>query len=161
MSIYTILILILLGVAAGMLSGLVGVGGGIIVVPALVYFLSFSQKSAQGTSLGLLLLPVGILGLIEYYKGGHVDLKIVLILAVGFLAGSYFGSRIALSLPQGTLKKIFAVILILVAIKMLFFDKTSKEDDANLRAAGPVSPISFTGNNNENATSKTDLDIKT
>ena len=160
MSIYTILILILLGVAAGVLSGLVGVGGGIIIVPALVYFLSFSQKSAQGTSLGLLLLPVGILGLIEYYKEGHVDLKIVLILAIGFLAGSYFGSKIALNLPQGTLKKIFAVVLILVGVKMLFFDNTSKKDNANLKTAGPVSPISFTGNNNQTSTSKTSLDVK-
>jgi uncharacterized membrane protein YfcA len=142
MSIYTILILILLGIAAGVLSGLVGVGGGIIIVPSLIYFLSFSQKSAQGTSLGLLLLPVGILGLIEYYKEGHVDLKIVLILAVGFLAGSYFGSKIALSMPQGTLKKIFAVILILVAVKMLFFDKPSKEENSNINGSASAVPAS-------------------
>ena len=97
MTTQTILILVIIGVAAGILGGLVGVGGGIIIVPSLVYFLSFSQKSAQGTSLGLLLLPVGILGVLQYYKQGQVDLKVVAILSIGFLAGSYFGSKIALS----------------------------------------------------------------
>ena len=123
MTIQTILILVIIGVAAGVLGGLVGVGGGIIIVPSLVYFLSFSQKSAQGTSLGLLLLPVGILGVLQYYKQGHVDFKVVAILAIGFLAGSYFGSKIALSLPQETVKKIFAIMLLLIGFKMLFMDK--------------------------------------
>ena len=142
MSLYTVLILILVGVAAGILGGLVGIGGGIIVVPSLIYFLNFSQKSAQGTSLGLLLLPVGIFGVLEYYKQGHVDLKIVVILAAGFLAGSYFGSKIALSLPQETVKKIFAILIIILAIKMLFFDKPHKEDDANNKAVNGSSPPS-------------------
>src|SRR5688572_24394925 len=128
MTIQMILLLILVGIAAGVLGGLVGVGGGIIIVPSLVYLLSFSQKSAQGTSLGLLLLPVGILGVLQYYKQGHVDFKVVAILAVGFLAGSYFGSKIALSLPQETVKKIFAILLILIAVKMLFIDKKMKDE---------------------------------
>ena len=140
MSMYTILILILVGIAAGILGGLVGIGGGIIIVPSLIYFLSFSQKSAQGTSLGLLLLPVGIFGVLEYYKEGHVDLKIVAILAVGFLAGSYFGSRIALSLPQDTVKKIFAILLIIIAVKMLFFDKPHKEENDTRKALTGFSP---------------------
>ena len=123
MTIQTILILIIIGLAAGILGGLVGVGGGIIIVPSLVYFLSFSQKSAQGTSLGLLLLPVGIFGVIQYYKQGQIDLKVVAIISIGFLAGSYFGSRIALSLPQETIKKIFAIMLLLIGFKMLFLDK--------------------------------------
>ena len=127
MTIQTILILVLTGIAAGMLGGLVGIGGGIIIVPSLVYFLSFSQKSAQGTSLGLLLLPVGILGVLQYYKQGHVDFRVVLIVAIGFLAGSYFGSKVALSLPQETVKKIFAIMLLLISIKMLFIDKKLKE----------------------------------
>jgi len=127
MDIQTVLIIILVGVAAGMLSGLVGVGGGIIIVPALVYFISFSQKSAQGTSLAMIMLPVGIFGVLQYYKQGHVDFRIVGILAIGFLAGSFFGSRIALSLPQETLKKYFAVLMIIIAVKMLFFDKPKKE----------------------------------
>ena len=127
MTIQTIIILVIIGVAAGILGGLVGVGGGIIIVPSLVYFLSFSQKSAQGTSLGLLLLPVGIFGVLQYYKQGHVDLRVVAIIAIGFLAGSYFGSKIALSLSQETVKKIFAIMLLLIAFKMLFIDKKVKE----------------------------------
>ena len=127
MAMQTILILVIIGIVAGILGGLVGVGGGIIIVPSLVYFLSFSQKSAQGTSLGLLLLPVGIFGVLQYYKQGQVDLRVVAILAIGFLAGSYFGSKIALSLPQETVKKIFAIILLLVGFKMLFLDKKIKE----------------------------------
>ncbi len=126
MDIQTILIIILVGIAAGILGGLVGVGGGIIIVPALVYFIGFSQKTAQGTSLGLIMLPVGILGVLQYYKQGHVDFKVVGILAVGFLIGSFYGSKIALSLPQETVKKIFAALMILIAIKMLFFDKEVK-----------------------------------
>lgn len=127
MDIQIILIIILVGIAAGMLGGLVGVGGGIIIVPALVYFIGMSQKSAQGTSLGLIMLPVGILGVLQYYKQGHVDFRVVGVLAIGFLVGSYFGSKIALSLPQETVKKIFAILLVIIAVKMLFFDTTKKE----------------------------------
>lgn len=138
MSLYTILLLVLVGIAAGILGGLVGIGGGIIIVPSLVYFLHFSQKSAQGTSLGLLMLPMGILGVLQYYKQGHVDFKVVFILAAGFLAGSYFGSKIALSLPQETVKKIFAVLLIIVAFKMLFIDKPHKEDAPEHKAVKDI-----------------------
>ena len=138
MSIHTILIVVLIGIAAGILSGLVGIGGGIIIVPSLIYFLSFSQKSAQGTSLGLLLLPMGILGILQYYKEGFVDLKIVAILAIGFLAGSYFGSRIALSLPQQTVKKIFALLMLIIAIKMLL-DKPQKDDTSEKHLTGTSS----------------------
>lgn len=122
MDFQTIFILILLGIAAGILSGLVGVGGGIIIVPGLVFILAFSQKMAQGTSLGILLLPIGILGAIQYYKQGYIDMKVVALISLGFLAGSYFGSKLALTLTQESLKKIFAVFLILMALKMLFFD---------------------------------------
>lgn len=130
MDIQTVIILLLIGLAAGMLGGLVGVGGGIIIVPALVYFLAYSQKTAQGTSLAMLLLPVGILGFFQYYKAGHVNLKATGIIALAFIAGSYFGSKIALSVSQEMLKKAFAFLLIAVAIKMLFFDKGNivKED---------------------------------
>ena len=118
-----IIILLLIGVAAGMLSGLIGVGGGIIIVPCLVFFLGFSQKMAQGTSLGILLLPIGILGAMQYYKEGYIDIKVVGIISVAFLLGSYFGSRIAMNLSQENIKKIFALIMMIVALKMLFFDK--------------------------------------
>jgi len=122
----TILIIIMVGVAAGILGGLVGVGGGIIIVPALVYFLGLDQKTAQGTSLGLIMLPVGIFGVLQYYKQGHVDFRVVGVLAIGFLAGSYFGSKIALSLPQETVKKVFAILMVIIAIKILFFDTNKK-----------------------------------
>ena len=127
MSIQIWIILILIGVASGMLSGFVGVGGGLIIVPALVLFLEFSQKMAQGTSLAILLLPVGILAVTEYYKHGYIDIKIALIISAGFVVGGFFGSKIALVLPQDTIKKIFAVFMLIVAIKMLFFDKKSIE----------------------------------
>jgi uncharacterized membrane protein YfcA len=123
MTIATIIIIILTGLAAGILGGMVGIGGGIIIVPALVYFLAFSQHQAQGTSLALMLFPVGILGVINYYKKGYVDFRYAGLLAIGFVVGSYLGSKFSLSLPQLTVKKIFAVIMLLVALKMLFIDK--------------------------------------
>jgi uncharacterized protein len=124
----TIIILLLIGLAAGLLGGIVGVGGGIIIVPALVYFLGFSQHTAQGTSLGLIMLPVGILGFLQYYHscqkaGTPINFYVIGIIAVAFIIGSFFGSKIALSVSQDVLKKCFAALLIIVAIKMLFFDK--------------------------------------
>ncbi len=127
MTIQTIIILIVIGLAAGMLSGLVGIGGGLIIVPALVFFLGLSQKMAQGTSLGILLLPIGLLAVFQYYKAGYIDIKIVWLVALGFLAGGFFGSKIALSLPQDTVKKIFAIVLVIIAVKMLFIDKKAKD----------------------------------
>jgi uncharacterized protein len=126
-----IIILIIVGIAAGMLGGMVGVGGGIIIVPALVYFLGFNQHTAQGTSLGLIMLPVGILGFLQYYTsckaaGQPIDFKVIGILAIGFIIGSFFGSKISLGLSVTTVKKVFACLLILIAIKMLFFDKEKK-----------------------------------
>lgn len=125
MTTHTIIVIILTGLAAGMLGGMVGVGGGIIIVPALVYFLAFSQHQAQGTSLALMLFPVGILGVLNYYKRGYVDFRYAGLLAIGFVLGSYLGSKFSLSLPEANIKKVFAVIMIIVAIKMLFFDKNS------------------------------------
>ena len=123
MSIQTVLLVILIGLAAGILSGLVGVGGGIIIVPALVFLLGFSQHEAQGTSLGILLLPAGIFAVINYYKQGYIDLKVVFILFIGFVIGGYLGSKISLNLSEAAVKKIFAVVLLVIAGKMLFFDK--------------------------------------
>lgn len=128
----TLIILIIIGIAAGVLGGMVGVGGGIIIVPALVFFLGFSQKMAQGTSLGILLLPVGLFGVMQYYKEGYVDMKVVLIISAGFLIGSLLGSKLALNLPQETVKKIFAILLIVVAVKMLFFDKKNPQTTSGI-----------------------------
>ncbi len=123
MTLQTILILLLVGLLAGVLSGMVGVGGGLIIVPALVFILGYSQLQAQGTSLGVLLLPAGLLAVINYYQKGYVDLKVVLILAAGFLVGGWLGSKISLSMPETIVKKIFAAFMILAGIKMLFIDK--------------------------------------
>jgi len=118
----TIFILIVIGLAAGTLSGLVGVGGGIIIVPALVFFLGFSQQAAQGTSLGLLLLPAGILAVINYYKQGFIDLKVVGIMCAAFVFGGWLGSKLAVSLSQDVVKKIFAIVLFYAAFKMMGWD---------------------------------------
>lgn len=126
MTIQTVIILITLGLAAGILSGLVGVGGGIIIVPTLVLLLGFSQKQAQGTSLAILLLPVGIIAVSEYYRGGYINIKYALIMAATFVVGSYFGSKLAISIPDDKLKKIFAIVLMLLSLKMLFLDKSKK-----------------------------------
>ena len=123
MSTYTIVLLLLIGLAAGMLSGLVGVGGGIIIVPALMYFLKFDQHQAQGTSLGLLLMPVGILAVMNYYKKGYLDVQVVAIMCIAFVIGAFLGSKVSLAISQEKLKKVFAILLLFVAIKMLFLDK--------------------------------------
>lgn len=122
-----ILTALLIGLSAGILSGLVGVGGGIIMVPALVFFMNYTQHQAQGTSLAVLTLPVVILASLYYYHqcqraGAPIDLRIVGLLSLGFLAGGYFGSKLALIIDQEMLKKIFAVILFYTAFKMLGWD---------------------------------------
>jgi uncharacterized membrane protein YfcA len=127
MTTYLIISALLIGLAAGILSGLVGVGGGIIMVPALVFFMNYTQHQAQGSSLAVLTLPVVIIASITYYyqcqkMGTPIDLKVVGLLAAGFLVGGYFGSKIALAINQDALKKIFAVILFYTAIKMLDWD---------------------------------------
>jgi uncharacterized protein len=115
----TILSLIIIGLLAGMLSGLVGVGGGIIMVPLLILFLGFSQHQAQGTSLTVLVIPVTALSVFNYYKEGYINWKYALVIAIFFVIGGYFGSKFAVSIDQKTLKKIFSVVLIIVAGKML------------------------------------------
>jgi len=138
MDLQTIFILICLGVFTGMLSGVVGVGGGIILVPALVYLLGFSQLNAQGTSLALIMFPVGILGVLQYYKNGHINFSIVLILAIGFIIGSFFGSKIALNIPQDITKKIFASLMIIIAVKMLFFDTKKPANSITTSHTKPI-----------------------
>lgn len=122
-----ILTALLIGLSAGVLSGLVGVGGGIIMVPALVFFLNYTQHQAQGTSLAVLTLPVVILASAYYYHqcqkaGTPIDLKIVGLLSMGFFVGAFFGSKMAIAIDQESLKKIFAIILFYTALKMLGWD---------------------------------------
>ena len=116
-------IILVIGLCAGILSGLVGVGGGLIVVPALIFFLGFNQHQAQGTSLGLLLLPVGFLAVLNYYNKGNVDIKVVAIMSIAFIAGGWLGSKLALRLPEDTVKKVFAIFLFYSAFKLLGWDK--------------------------------------
>jgi uncharacterized membrane protein YfcA len=119
----TIFILIGIGLFAGLLSSVIGIGGGIVIVPALVFLLLMDQKMAQGTSLALLLPPVGIFAVINYYKAGYVDLKVAGVLIVAFVAGSFLGSKFALGLPENIIKKVFGAFLMLVSVKYLFFTK--------------------------------------
>lgn len=110
---------LLLGLVVGAFSGVVGIGGGILIVPALVYFFHMSQHRAQGTSLGALLLPVGILAFWEYYRNGNADLKMGFLIAVGFTAGAYFGGVGAQYISEPLLRRIFAVVLVAVGVRML------------------------------------------
>jgi uncharacterized protein len=114
-----ILILIAIGIITGIMAGMLGIGGAIIMIPALVYLVGISQVTAQGTSLAVMLPPVGIIAAYNYYKAGQVNIKFAIILAIFFLVGSYFGSKLALNIPQSVLKKIFGILLLLVAAKML------------------------------------------
>lgn len=127
MSITSILLLILVGLAAGLLSSMVGIGGGIIVVPALVFFFGLSQKAAQGTSLAMLLPPIGILGVLVYHKAGNIRWDYAIILICAFIAGSYVGARWVQNLNSLVVKRVFAVFMIVMALKFLF-DKPSAAD---------------------------------
>jgi uncharacterized membrane protein YfcA len=108
-----------LGLLVGVLSGMVGIGGGIVIVPVLVYLGGMSQHKAQGTSLGALLAPIGVLAFWEYYKAGNVDVKAAILIAVTFTIGGYFGGRFAQHISEPMLRKVFAMMLILAGIRML------------------------------------------
>lgn len=119
MGIQNLILLCLTGIMAGIIGGSMGVGGGILMVPALVLFFGLSQHEAQGTSLAVLLPPISILALISYHKNGFVNYKFALILIVTFLIGSYLGGLFAIRLPERELKKIFGILLLLAGLKMI------------------------------------------
>lgn len=128
MTIEIVITLIAIGIAAGMLSGLVGVGGGIILVPAMVYFLKYSQHQAQGTSLGILTFPVVMFAFLQYYKfckesGTPINFSYIIVIGLAFVAGSLAGSKLAIKIDQNVLRKVFAIILFYTAFKMLNWDK--------------------------------------
>ncbi len=110
----------LLGIAVGIISGLIGIGGGAFLIPALLYFYGMSQIQAQGTSLATLLLPIGIFAFWPYYKAGHVDLRLAVLIAVGFAAGGWMGGIWAQHLPDALLRRGFAVLLTIIAAKLAF-----------------------------------------
>jgi uncharacterized membrane protein YfcA len=112
--------ILLLGFVAGAVSGIIGIGGGVILVPALIWMLGMSQKKAQGTSLAALLLPVGILAFWTYYRDGNADLRVGMLVAAGFAVGGLAGGWSAQYLPELWLRRIFAVVLISLGARMLF-----------------------------------------
>ncbi len=112
---------ILLGLVAGVASGLVGIGGGIIIVPALVFIFKFSQHQAQGTTLALMIPPIGILAAWTYYRAGYVDLKVAALICIGFVIGGYFGAKVASIIPDLALEKIFGVVLVITGLYMIFW----------------------------------------
>src|SRR3989338_2503028 len=116
-----LLLYILLGLIAGVLSGLIGIGGGIIIIPALVLLFGFSQHQAQGTTLALMVPPVGILAAWTYYKSGHVDLQTAAFICIGFFIGGFIGAKIACTFNSIFLEKVFGFALLVIACKMLFF----------------------------------------
>jgi uncharacterized protein len=113
--------LLVVGLAAGTLSGLLGIGGATIMIPALLLIFKTSQHLAQGTSIAALLMPVGALALFKYYQAGNVNWKFALLIAVGFLIGGLIGGTLAQPLPEMWLKKAFALYLLIIAVQMLFF----------------------------------------
>lgn len=110
-----------IGLTAGVLSGLFGIGGGIVIVPLLVFFVGLTITQAAGTSLAALLLPVGVLGALEYWRGGFVDIGFAAVLAVGLLLGAYLGARLGISLPVETVQRAFGVLLVVVGVRFIFF----------------------------------------
>ena len=115
----TIILFILLGIVAGTLSGLIGIGGGVIIVPALVFIFGFSQHQAQGTTLALMVPPIGILAALTYYRQGYVDFQAAIFICIGFLIGSFAGARAATSVSNVILERIFGIALLGIAIKMI------------------------------------------
>lgn len=118
MKLEQIIILILIGITAGLVGGMAGIGGGLVIVPLLIMFMGMSQHQAQGTSIGTLVIPVALLAAINYSKAGYINWKFVVFLAVSFMVGSYFGSKLAISLDAKLLKRIFGTVMIIAAIKM-------------------------------------------
>jgi uncharacterized membrane protein YfcA len=115
-----ILLYVLLGLVAGTFSGLIGIGGAIIIIPTLVLLFGMSQHLAQGTTLALMVPPIGLLAAWTYYKAGFVDLKIAALICLGFFVGGLVGARFATQIPDQVLRRVFGVILLLASLKMIF-----------------------------------------
>ena len=125
----TVFILVLIGLFAGAMSGFVGIGGGVVMVPALVYILGLSQHEAQGTSLILMLPPIGILAVMNYYKAGELNISYGIVIAIAFVIGGYFGSKLALKMSPSVVKLIFGVLMLYVSFKMIYSGYKSYGDE--------------------------------
>jgi len=111
----------LIGLGSGVLSGIFGIGGGLLIVPGLIVLMGMTIKQAAGTSLAALLLPVGILGALEYWRAGHIDVRVAVVLALGLLIGAFFGARLALMLPNELVQRAFGVLLVVVGVRLALF----------------------------------------
>jgi uncharacterized protein len=117
----TLALIAVIGLAGGILSGLFGIGGGLVIVPGLIILAGFTAAKAAGTSLAALLLPVGLLGALEYYRSGQVDLQAAIIIAIGLLVGAYFGARIGTSLDPVIAQRAFGILLLIVGVRLAVF----------------------------------------
>lgn len=111
----------LIGLGSGVLSGIFGIGGGLLIVPGLIVLMGMTIKQAAGTSLAALLLPVGILGALEYWRAGQIDVRVAAVLALGLLIGAFFGARLALGLPNELVQRAFGVLLVVVGVRLALF----------------------------------------
>jgi uncharacterized membrane protein YfcA len=125
MSINELIILASIGLAAGVFSGMFGIGGGMVMVPALVFFIGVNQYTAQGTSLAVLVIPVAAVAAFNYYKAGHVEPKWALIMAAGFVVGGFLGSKISLGMSEVMMKRLFGIMMLAMAVKLIFFTKST------------------------------------
>jgi len=119
MTLNEVIIILVTGLAAGFLSGSMGVGGGIIVVPSLVFIMGFTTQQAQGTSLALMTMPVMLIATLNYYKAGSVNIKVAIIMALTFVIGGYIGSKVSVHIPEKIMRKAFGVLMLIAAIKMM------------------------------------------
>ncbi|HNU91105.1 MAG TPA: sulfite exporter TauE/SafE family protein [Spirochaetota bacterium] len=115
----TWLIAVFIGAIAGLASGFMGIGGGVVIIPALVFMLGFDQHLAQGTSLAAMVPPIGLLAAYVYYKSGHVDIPVAALIAAGFIVGGMLGARVVVHIDAGVLRKVFGVVLLLLAVRMI------------------------------------------
>lgn len=131
MTFQTLLLLIFIGLFAGAMSGFIGIGGGVIMVPALVYIMGLSQLEAQGTSLILMLPPIGILAVMNYYKAGEINVTYGIIIALAFIVGGFFGSKLALRMNEDLIKIIFGILLLYISFKLIYSGIKSIQGDKN------------------------------
>lgn len=131
MTFQTLLLLIFIGLFAGAMSGFIGIGGGVIMVPALVYIMGLSQLEAQGTSLILMLPPIGILAVMNYYKAGEINVTYGIIIALAFIVGGFFGSKLALRMNEDLIKIIFGILLLYISFKLIFSGVKNMQGDKN------------------------------